>query len=133
MNNFLSAVLIAQSEGAPGPNVGTWLILIIFAALVAYFMMVRPFMRGMRGQDYVCIRCHTIGEPKLQTKGSFLIEVILWLLFIIPGLIYSIWRHTSRERVCRSCHGPVIDTTSPEGQRLTQPRNVSPPVIGNRV
>jgi hypothetical protein len=47
-----------------------------------------------------CPNCGTIGKPKKKTKGSFAIEVLLWLCFLIPGLIYSLWRMTSKVPVC---------------------------------
>lgn len=32
-----------------------------------------------------------------------LVELFLWLCFLIPGVFYSIWRLTTRAQVCRSC------------------------------
>ena len=40
----------------------------------------------------VCTRCGTIGRPKRYTPGTFGMELLLFLFFIIPGLIYGIWR-----------------------------------------
>lgn len=51
----------------------------------------------------VCTRCHHIGKPVMHTKGSLAIECVLWLFLLVPGLIYSIWRHTSRGNVCAKC------------------------------
>ena len=67
----------------------------------------------------ICGSCGTIDNPKKHTKGSFLIEVILWLCFILPGLIYSIWRLTSKEVVCRTCKSKyLVPLDSPKGRAL---------------
>jgi len=56
-----------------------------------------------------CTMCEYVGKEKTHTKGSIVIELILWIFFIIPGLVYSIWRLTSREKVCPNCgHNSMI-------------------------
>lgn len=63
----------------------------------------------------LCKNCgHTVC-PKRVTPGHFLIEVILWLCMIIPGLIYSIWRIASRYEACPVCgvSGQMIPADSP--------------------
>jgi predicted RNA-binding Zn-ribbon protein involved in translation (DUF1610 family) len=62
-----------------------------------------------------CPNCGATGTPTTRTKGSFFIEVILWLCFFVPGLIYSIWRLTTREKVCPRCGAPnMIPLDSPK-------------------
>lgn len=48
--------------------------------------------------SYVCLECHTPGRPKTVVGGSALVEIALWLFFIIPGLIYTLWRSSSSSR-----------------------------------
>lgn len=50
-----------------------------------------------------CMTCGTDGHTKTHTRGSILMEIFLWLLFLVPGLIYSLWRLTSKRKVCASC------------------------------
>lgn len=50
-----------------------------------------------------CPNCKYEGNGKRIVKGSFWIEVILWLCFIVPGLIYSLWRLTNKKWVCPRC------------------------------
>lgn len=50
-----------------------------------------------------CMTCGTDSVPKVKTDGSLVIEIILWLCFLVPGLIYSIWRSTTKAEVCYSC------------------------------
>jgi len=50
-----------------------------------------------------CPNCNYVGKAKRFIKGSMLIELILWLCFIIPGLIYTIRRSSSRYYGCPKC------------------------------
>lgn len=66
----------------------------------------------------VCRMCGHVGRVKKQAKGSFLIELILWmfsfamLVFFFPlaitGLLYSIWRVVGKRRVCRKCRSEAV-------------------------
>ena len=68
---------------------------------------------------YVCTLCGWQGRPKTRAKGSILIEIVLWLFFLVPGLIYSIWRLTTKDRVCRSCGSvAIIPAGSPRGRAM---------------
>ena len=68
---------------------------------------------------FICTTCGYVGYPEKSVKGTFLIELVLWLLFLIPGLIYSIWRLTTKQDVCPSCGNPtMIPTDTPIGQKL---------------
>ncbi len=69
--------------------------------------------------DLVCTKCLYQGKTSKETPGSFLIELILWLCFLVPGIIYSIWRLSSKKKVCRSCgSSELIPVDSPMGRRL---------------
>lgn len=57
---------------------------------------------------YTCPNCNWKGKPVKETPGSFVIELLLWMLFILPGLLYSLWRLGSRKKVCANCHFPHI-------------------------
>ena len=70
-------------------------------------------------KEMLCVDCLTQGKPKLYTKGYFLIELILWLCFIVPGLIYTVWRVGSRQNVCPSCGGSnLIPVDSPRAKQI---------------
>jgi hypothetical protein len=71
-----------------------------------------------RGAMY-CTQCGTIDKPKTETKGSLAIEIILWLLMILPGVIYTVWRLTTRGPVCRTCGAKeIIPPDSPRAKQL---------------
>lgn len=66
-----------------------------------------------------CKECGSIGEPRVVTKGSIWIEVVLWLCFIVPGLVYSIWRHSSRYEACRTCGSrSIVPLNTPIGREI---------------
>ena len=54
---------------------------------------------GLEGKVY-CHQCHTVTKPQL--KGSVWITLILLLFYIVPGLIYMVWRRTGLG-VCANC------------------------------
>jgi hypothetical protein len=65
-------------------------------------------------QDWFCTQCGTVGQPKKITKGSFGMELLMWLLMILPGVLYSLWRITSRYKGCPNCGAAhMIPATSP--------------------
>ncbi len=67
----------------------------------------------------VCTRCFSAGKPKRVTRGSMLVELALWLCFLVPGLIYSLWRLTTRYDGCRVCGAAeVVPANSPAAQRI---------------
>ncbi len=71
-------------------------------------------------KQMVCTQCGTVGTPIKITKGSLGMEIVLWLMFLIPGAIYSVWRLTSRYEGCPSCKGPnLVPVDSPMGKKMT--------------
>jgi len=69
---------------------------------------------------WICTQCGEVGRRKYVVSGSILIEAVLWLLFIIPGLIYTLWRSTSGRYVCPKCRGPMVRTSSRRGRKLVE-------------
>ena len=83
----------------------------------------------------ICKTCETIQTSKL--RGSGWVELILWLCYLVPGLIYSIWRRSSNRSVCTACGSPALITADLLiGRRLVQRRypdgipKPKPPVRG---
>lgn len=65
-----------------------------------------------------CVSCGTRSSGKRKAKGSMLVEIVLWLCFLIPGLIYSFWRLGSKYTACPSCGShEVIPVDSPRAIR----------------
>jgi hypothetical protein len=71
-----------------------------------------------------CTRCYQVGFPRKETKGSFLVEVALWIFLIVPGLLYSLWRLSTRHPVCRACGSPeLVPPTSDRARMLAGARS----------
>lgn len=51
---------------------------------------------------YYCNKCKHY-TPKGLMKGSGWIELILYLCYLVPGIIYSIWRRSGQPNVCPFC------------------------------
>lgn len=69
--------------------------------------------------ETACKDCGTVGESKTRARGSMMVEVVLWLCFIVPGLIYSIWRLSSKHEVCPSCGSDrLVPLDTPVGKSL---------------
>lgn len=87
----------------------TGMILLVFAINAALFAaigcgvyrVVRGWFRG--GKPMFCSACGNEGPTRSRTPGSIVIEAILYLFLIVPGLIYSFWRISKRTAVCSKC------------------------------
>ena len=65
-----------------------------------------------------CTHCGHIGKPKRITKGTMGTELLLLLLGILPGILYGVWRLTSRYEGCPRCLAPhMIPEDSPRAQQ----------------
>jgi hypothetical protein len=73
-------------------------------------------------QTKLCTSCGCTGLAKTHTPGHFLIELLLWFFFFVPGLIYSIWRLSARKRnCCPHCgHHGMIGLHTPQALMLRQ-------------
>jgi hypothetical protein len=52
--------------------------------------------------QYYCTSCNMY-FAYTGKKGNGWIELVLYLLYIVPGIIYSIWRRTGYSAVCPKC------------------------------
>jgi len=67
----------------------------------------------------ICTQCGSVGRTKTVTKGSIFIELILWLCLLVPGVIYSLWRLTTRHEACGKCgSSTLVPVDSPHGQMM---------------
>jgi hypothetical protein len=67
----------------------------------------------------VCMQCGTPGRPRRYTKGSIIVELLLWLMMILPGFLYSLWRLSSRYDGCPTCGAPhMVPSGSPRAKAL---------------
>jgi len=72
---------------------------------------------------HVCSNCRTPIRPIERAEGSGVVELLLWLFFLVPGIIYSIWRASTRKPRCPICAAPhPIPIGTPAAETLTTPR-----------
>jgi hypothetical protein len=75
----------------------------------------------MSSEILVCTQCGYVGSPNRGIKGNGVIEIVLWLFFLIPGLIYSVWRSSSRYSMCPKCKSVnLIPIDSPRAQKILE-------------
>lgn len=57
---------------------------------------------------YYCTQCHTRTNTA-RMKGNGWIEFLLYFCYIVPGIIYSVWRRTGPPNSCPTCgHDTLI-------------------------
>lgn len=74
---------------------------------------------NQRIPKHYCPACgEMFWQPKRKNRGNIAIELILWLLCLLPGVIYSIWRLCNSYGLCPHCGNEhYIPSTSPQAER----------------
>jgi len=79
----------------------------------------------------LCMQCGTKAEPKTFTPGSISKELWLWLIFLLPGILYSIWRVAARYKGCPACQSKnMIPLASPIAQQFLAQQKPSTGIRG---
>lgn len=69
----------------------------------------------------ICKQCGTLNNNGDALPGSGWIELVLWLCYIVPGVIYSIWRRTKRNAACVACSSrELVQVGTPVGAELAK-------------
>jgi hypothetical protein len=76
-----------------------------------------------------CLDCGFVGEPEQYTPGTLSKEIGLWCFFIVPGIIYSVWRSLCQHERCAICGNRRLVTTSSQAAQ-TAISKLSPPLAG---
>lgn len=101
----------------------TVLLIVVAAAASSASNRVRGIPTGDR---MACTSCGHVGPTKTHTRGQFWVEVFLWLLLLIPGIIYTVWRLSSRTPACAVCGSTqLVPEDSPVGRRIA--KDAAPP------
>ena len=69
---------------------------------------------------YICTHCGWEGERKKRLRGSKMVSNLLWWTLLIPGPIYSMWRHSGRQKECPHCSLPMLVKISSDAGQLAQ-------------
>lgn len=71
--------------------------------------------------NQICVRCGTVSNGRRQNRGSWVIELLLWLCLIVPGVLYSLWRLGNRYYECPACGSEdMVALQSPMGRKLSR-------------
>ena len=77
--------------------------------------------------EMICTTCGFVGKPKSKRRGHFIIEILLWLFMILPGVLYTLWRLTGIAKYCPACGNPaMIPTSTPKGAELLANQKKTP-------
>ena len=68
----------------------------------------------------ICVQCGSIRKAKGPKGATRVLEIVLWLLLIVPGLIFTICRKLISGRKCRYCGGQLVPTQSVKGRVVMQ-------------
>jgi hypothetical protein len=74
-----------------------------------------------------CARCGQIDVPDLLVPGSDRVEVLAWCCLLLPGLLYALWRHASRRRICAGCGSTQVLRVTRATRRQRREQDPSPP------
>lgn len=85
----------------------------------------------------ICKNCGYCGKETTITKGSFGVEIALWILglitfgiLILIALPYSLWRIFSKQKACPKCSSTnMIPLDTPAGKKLAEEFKIK---IGNK-
>lgn len=94
-----------QQDAGSGLSFIGWLGVILLG--VALIAAIKGSV-GLSGRVYFCTTCGHEGKGRTETRGMLLIEIILWCCMLVPGLIYSAWRHGSKHKVCAQCGASTL-------------------------
>ena len=110
-----AAASVERADEPGGLSFFAWLLIVGLA--VGLVMAMRGSV-GVSGPVLYCTTCGAEGRAKTKTRGSLALEIVLWCFFLVPGLIYSIWRLSSKYKVCTTCGATtLVPLASPVAQR----------------
>ena len=65
-----------------------------------------------------CGRCGYIGPAEPYAPGKTWLEAVLWIAFVVPGFLYSMWRLFGRRYLCPRCKDADGKVKVPVGRKL---------------
>lgn len=99
-------------------------ITLYLGVLYGLFRLLGGAWRRLKQEDKVCLECGHHGPCALQQEGSGRVTAALSLL-LLPGLLYSMWRYSTRQQVCSACgHHRLVPLDSPAARaRISDTRS----------
>ncbi len=73
----------------------------------------------MTTESLLCTSCGYVGKSERAYPGSDIVGLFLFLLLIVPGLIYAVWQHSSAFERCSRCKSrELIPQDSPKAKEI---------------
>lgn len=80
-------------------------------------------MQNDTEQQLICPHCRYIGQRERFSKGNWKLEIILWMMFFIPGALYTTWRCFNEYLACPVCKNEdMTPLNSSLGQKIARER-----------
>ncbi len=82
----------------------------------------------------VCLTCHSVVVAKREPAGPAWVGWVLLPFYLLPGILYFVWRSRSRRPVCPRCDGTVlVPALSARGNEILAAAAAAlPPSSGHR-
>ena len=65
-----------------------------------------------------CLRCGYEGPAEPLAPGKAWLEGVLWIAFVLPGFLYSMWRLFGRRYLCPLCKSADGEVSIPTARRV---------------
>lgn len=102
--------------GALGP--------IIVLAIIGFLIYRILTSDDSPSEEMVCRQCESVGTPEKEMPGNLAFGCALFFFFVVPGILYSIWRLTNKTNVCQFCGSEdLVPKHSPAGERIIEEHN----------
>ena len=70
-------------------------------------------------QQVVCESCNEQTMSVTKMKGTMLINIVLLVCMVVPGVLYFVWRLTTKHKACGSCGSDqILPINSLKGKKL---------------
>jgi hypothetical protein len=76
--------------------------LLATATGIGYFLL-NFFFPSLFAPKVHCHICGKDGKGKKVLAGSAGVELLMWIFFLLPGVLYSLWRHSAKSYQCPHC------------------------------
>jgi hypothetical protein len=107
----------------------------IFFAVLALFAIVLLYksIRNSLLKEKLCKTCGAIEKPARVVPGSLILEIILWICFLLPGMLYTGYRISKKYWACLNCGSrEIIPLDSPLAAQFIKENRVKSEVSENK-
>jgi hypothetical protein len=80
-----------------------WGVIVALVTVIVVLILKEESAPLSSDDDLYCPHCGTVGQAEFCVSGSVIVETLLWVFLLLPGIIYSIWRRSTKSWVCPKC------------------------------